>query len=333
MSLRANLNGHHIQSYKYSVSKWQELKDSYKSEKLLMPCCDNKAVPKTSSLGTFFFAHARRGDCTASSETETHRQLKILVAQAAEDAGWEVTTEKTGETPDGKEWRADVYCTKGKAKVVFEIQVSRQKHVETHRRQKQYKDSGVRCAWLASRSVFDFNYVGSDKNVPFFLLDIPDDIEKTKVLNFDIDLKPFIEKALNGKLSCKVIESENFETLHYIEDTCRSCKKSIKHIVGITSEWRILPLNKNHAAILLESILKKCGNELLHKYGLNTIAYHGRELGTGLVYSPFVNECYFCQAPLNNRELMRLTKMKKYHIVPIEIEHPIKNQKWQWVLD
>ncbi len=116
MPLRARLNEKDIIAYEFDENSWSQLKASYKKETLIMPCCDNKAIPKISKLNNYFFAHARRSGCTTGPETFEHIFLKTLIAKSASSLGWNVVTERVGETPDGERWIADVFCTKGKAK-------------------------------------------------------------------------------------------------------------------------------------------------------------------------------------------------------------------------
>ena len=64
-----------------------------------MPCCGNRAFPKTSKLGTFFFAHMRRGECAFASESAEPIYLKSQIARAAQASGWSVVAEAQEETP------------------------------------------------------------------------------------------------------------------------------------------------------------------------------------------------------------------------------------------
>lgn len=64
MPLRAiNANGASLHAFDYDKSRWAQLKIEYRYQGLSMPCCDAGAIPKTSSRGTQFFAHARRPYC------------------------------------------------------------------------------------------------------------------------------------------------------------------------------------------------------------------------------------------------------------------------------
>lgn len=151
-----------VQSHFLDEHQWAALKAAHKKQRhLRMPCCNELAVLKTSRLGTQFFAHHRRGECTTKPESAEHLLLKSLVAQAAVKCGWTVATEVRGQTEQGEEWVADVLATRGKSRVALEIQWSRQTESETYARQARYKKSGVRGLWLFKQSDFPI-----DHNVP-----------------------------------------------------------------------------------------------------------------------------------------------------------------------
>jgi hypothetical protein len=149
MPLKCLLDGKPIFSFALSSNEWDALKDANRREKhLLMPCCDAKATPKTSKLGTQFFAHSKTEGCASPAETAEHLLAKSIIANAAKNAGWEVDTEVAGCTPSGEQWIADVLATKGKSRIAIEVQWSRQDQEETKRRQERYQMSGVRGLWL-----------------------------------------------------------------------------------------------------------------------------------------------------------------------------------------
>ena len=85
MPLRAITNKETIHAYNLSPKEWIQLKEERKKLKLTMPCCDNKAIPKTSNLGTQFFAHSRRGGCTSKPESKEHLLAKTIIAKACQD--------------------------------------------------------------------------------------------------------------------------------------------------------------------------------------------------------------------------------------------------------
>lgn len=136
-------------SFDFDAAGWAGLKASNASEKnMRMTCCDEHVTLKTSKLGTQFFAHKRRGECTSAAETAEHLFVKACIAKAIRGTGWEVNTEQRGQAPDGSVWVADVMASRGAHRIAFEMQWSAQSSDETARRQEQYRSSGVRGLWL-----------------------------------------------------------------------------------------------------------------------------------------------------------------------------------------
>jgi hypothetical protein len=149
MPLRCLSDNADILAFEVSPEEWEDLrKENSQNHHLRMPCCDSRVVLKTSRLGTQFFSHARKGECSSAPETPEHLLAKSIVAGAAKRAGWSVTTEYRGTTPEGEAWVADVYVTKGNAKIALEIQWSPQNEETTRYRQERYRKSGVRALWL-----------------------------------------------------------------------------------------------------------------------------------------------------------------------------------------
>ena len=151
MPLRCkDINGNDIHSLACSDSAWSTLVDRNRLDHhLVMPCCGQHVVPKTSHRGIRFFAHWRRGNCTSAPETEVHLYLKARAYRAALICGWEATTETPGSTPSGKRWFADVLARDNLGnQVAVEIQWKNQTNDETLHRQGQYRESGVNGLWL-----------------------------------------------------------------------------------------------------------------------------------------------------------------------------------------
>ncbi len=44
-------------SFTYYDTEWEALKYDYLAPNILMPCCGHACIPKTSILGTKYFAH------------------------------------------------------------------------------------------------------------------------------------------------------------------------------------------------------------------------------------------------------------------------------------
>ncbi|MFC4637873.1 hypothetical protein [Deinococcus hohokamensis] len=53
-----------------------------------------------------------------------------------------------GSTPNGRAWRADVLCERGRTRIAFEVQRSGITLKDLHARQALYRASGVRGLWL-----------------------------------------------------------------------------------------------------------------------------------------------------------------------------------------
>lgn len=141
--------GHNYLVWRISADEWSELREQNRQRRhLRMPCCGAQVVLRKSPLGTRHFAHARKGPCATAPETAEHLRTKMEIAEAVERAGWTAQTECRGQTPEGAEWVADVMATKGRARIAFEVQWSKQDKAETEARQERYKRSGVRCLWL-----------------------------------------------------------------------------------------------------------------------------------------------------------------------------------------
>ena len=248
MPLRCSSIHGQLNAYDQNEAAWAVIRDTYKTLDLRMPCCGRSAIPKTSQLGTFFFAHSRRGDCTSARETKEHLLAKSIIAMAAVSAGWEVSTEYRGADQDGSSWVADVLATKGNVKVAFEVQWSKQVGSQTRIRQALYKRSGVRGLWLFRQEEFD-----SNQDLPAFRL-LYNEITNRFTVEIkshaysvsdgqQIELSDFARGCLSRKLrwapSINLKVPTRFDGA---EITCWKCKKPTTVIVGITAEIsKILP--------------------------------------------------------------------------------------------
>ncbi|MEZ9782336.1 hypothetical protein AB4292_17250 [Vibrio cyclitrophicus] len=223
MPLRAVFDGVQLQAFDLDYDEWCQLKDTYKSYSLTMGCCGHKAIPKTSKLGTQYFAHARRGECSSAPETADHLKLKTIVAQAASKAGWNVITEFKGNTPSGEAWVADVFCQKGQSQIVFEIQWSYQTFDEYERRTRKYMESGInRCAWLYRAYKNRDNQLPESKEVPCFAISIEDD--DYKVTKFDLEVGTFVEGMFDRKLKWQPLKAQPLTGYAYYNDSrCLKC--------------------------------------------------------------------------------------------------------------
>lgn len=245
MPLRCRSATGEIRAYEMTRDAWTSLKETYRGLGIRTPCCESAAIPKTSSLGTQFFAHARRNGCSSAPETKEHLLAKSVIAQAAVAAGWDACTESRGSTPSGEEWIADVLATKGNAKVAFEVQWSQQTPAETRRRQGQYQSSGVRALWLFRQSTFP-----SSEAVPGFHLSLNDGVLSVDVPEHEqagdegrwrgqtwaqsVGLPSFIDGALRRRLHWapalgKVVPASVFCDV----TSCWKCRRSTTAVVSI----------------------------------------------------------------------------------------------------
>jgi len=138
-------------SFDFSRDEWDALKSTYQQAGLIMKCCGAPAVPKTSRLGTQFFAH-KNSECGEGHESLEHILCKQLVVKGARSAGWKALPEEAGKDIEGNKWISDVLCSKGQRKVAFEIQLANQTFSEYKRRTAVYHKSKVRCLWLVRRT-------------------------------------------------------------------------------------------------------------------------------------------------------------------------------------
>lgn len=144
-----------VLAFRHDKLGWEALRKKNRLENhLKMPCCGAAVVLKESRLGTRFFAHRRRGACTTAAESAEHLLVKDIVAQAAVEAGWHAVTEARGTSPDGRDWVADILCSREaqERSVAFEVQWTRQTLTDTEERQRRYRESGVRTLWLMRQS-------------------------------------------------------------------------------------------------------------------------------------------------------------------------------------
>ena len=296
MPLRAKLNGKDVYSYEFNEKSWNELKISYKKQILMMPCCDNKAIPKVSKLDNYFFAHARRGQCTSAPETFEHIFLKTRIAKIASSLGWNVITEKVGKTPEGDRWIADVFCTKGKAKIAFEIQWSPQTEIEFTKRQEKYSRSGVRTAWLYKLR-HNQEYLPTEHEIPAFGIQHKKDSDEMHVPQFNETIDDFVQGMLTGKLKWRPHEGEKLvgKLITYVRQ-CWRCKRNTRVILGVgfyDTDGIEIELAGFCKDGISKFILQQISPALLTKHGIGTIKsrYH-KTMGEAYIS----NGCRHCDA-------------------------------------
>jgi len=306
MPLRTVSETQQFHSFDFNVEQWQELKKTYKSLGLTIPCCGARAIPKTSVLGNQFFAHAYKGDCSTAPESQEHLFCKAIVASAAQGAGWKVTTERAGTSPAGHAWVADVFCEKGNAKVAIEVQMSGQAPQELEMRQLRYKESGVRAVWLvgakAHRKEIPFN-----RDTPAFGLSNVELGQIPQVERFGTPLDEFVLALLTRRLRWHVPQVSRPVVVDVLPDICWACKKPVKqvygHYVAETEDLEDYRLDRYHTPASLskelEELAETVGNDELRSAGLNIVGKQQVIHGKKTAY-PYCNLCMHCRAPQNN---------------------------------
>lgn len=303
MPLKCLQNGDPVFAFDFTLDAWESLKaENRKRKHLSMPCCEAKATPKTSKLGTQFFAHARTDGCAAPAETAEHLLAKATCAEAAKLAGWEVDTEVSGCTPDGETWIADVLATKGNARVPIEVQWSRQKVDETKRRQEKYKQSGLRGLWLMRNSDLVV-----EKETPTFRLRYEEGLRKFVVLvaaSQEINLMQFVVGTLSGALKFAAAIGQKMPLIvstAIVE--CWRCKKKTRIVLGVEFDaGKVLPGHASIGAQLYDFdgldgggtfLASAFPNELLRKHGIGAIKNRYSRTAGGSYLS---NGCCHCDA-------------------------------------
>lgn len=322
MPLRAVTDSGNVHAFELDEQAWGCLKQDYRQMGLRMPCCGVAAVPKTSPLGTRFFAHARKGDCVTAPESAEHIYCKNLIAQAAQAAGWTVTTERAGATPDGEAWIADVFCEKGNAKLAFEVQMSPQAHVETMRRQARYRASGVRGAWFYGPKGCKGALV-TDKDTPAFSMSSVEVGSAPIVERFHVSLPEFVRGMLEKRLAWKLLERTETVYVEYMPDTCWSCHNPVRQVYGYLASlddsakwgWHERPFTIASISTDLMEVALEVRAAELSKHGLNIIGERTTVRGkpTNWGYSNF---CQHCHAPQDNFHLGQKLREALYGLTP-----------------
>ncbi|MCY4404387.1 MAG: hypothetical protein OXD54_17615 [Candidatus Poribacteria bacterium] len=207
-------------------------------------------------------------------------------------------TERVGETPDGERWIADVFCTKGKAKIAVEIQWSPQTETEFKRRQMKYNASGVRTAWLYKLRR-NQDYLPTVYEFPAFGIQIKSDSGEMSVPQFDLSIDEFVRGMFEGKLRWRPKQNEKLiGRLITDYNQCWRCKRKTRVILGIgiyDKEGINLSCRYFHddEISVPHFILQHVGNSELAK---NKIAPIKRRFSNTMQEAYLSNGCFHCYA-------------------------------------
>lgn len=274
MPLRALVDGRAVQVWDLTRAQWAGLRrlgrEQATSSPVLMACCGRPGLAKTSRKGNPFFAH-RTGPghcpsappgsfgpepaCCWAGESSAHAACKLLAAAGARAAGWQVETEASA--PDGRSWRADLLCSRGRARVAIEVQLAPIALGQMRLRQERYREAGVRGAWLVpagrcpapSRSLPAFPLIEGGTGVELSLASSsssdrydhhpavvvwPDGAIPLPPLPLDVFVRHLLqgqiclaEQRVERPLPCPVLVTA--------PDACRRCGEPFRHIAGVTN--------------------------------------------------------------------------------------------------
>lgn len=233
MPLVAFLDGYRIESYLATDESWDQLKGEYASRVLTMKC-GLPGVPRKSKRGLKHFAHKAGDQCglvECWAETPQHRAAKTLIAQAARDAGWQVSVEWSTE---GRAWTADVLTELDGRRVALEVQWSRQDAEEFRRRQERYVADGVECFWYVHRRNADEARRSGVPHVVFEGDGDPFDVMAAKAFQQHraTKLHAHVIALLQGLYSDQIQARTTAVTVQYLSDNCFACKRP-------STIWRI----------------------------------------------------------------------------------------------
>lgn len=258
MPLRASLAEQMVQAFEFDAEAWADLRCTYRGRDLRTACCGNLAIPKRSPLGTQFFAHVKRGDCTSVPETKEHLLAKSTIAKAALAAGWRVTTECAGLTPEGDAWIADVLAERNGARVALEVQWSQQVIEDYRARQARYARSGVRAAWLVRRMPTEGTFrseVRANHELPIFAISIPEGGASFEVPRFGVGLEAFVTGMLTGSLRWAPRVGRRYELgIVPAGETCWRCRKPTAVMIAMTLKDAQLGKVASHLVIEEEEL-------------------------------------------------------------------------------
>lgn len=210
-------------------------------------CCGAPVIVRTAQGKTPHFVHkvVPTGCDGERRETPEHRRLKEVIAKEAADTyEWDVETEAIHRDPLTQSvlWRADVLACRRKVAVAFEVQLSHADFEEMGRRQKRYKDAGVRGLWFVrTKKGFPVS-----QELPIFPIDsersgdwvgLATAWDRPEIWMYAdgaeyIELTDFVRAALDGQLKWAPFDNAPETQLRGYVDfdelgTCAGCNRTV----------------------------------------------------------------------------------------------------------
>ena len=297
MPLRSILDGESVHSFSLSSDHWRELKRTYRSKSLVMPCCGHASIPKNSSKGTQFFAHATNSGCPYVAEPQELLLARMIVAEAVLAAGWEVTTEYRG---DSGGHLIDVYAHNGPAAVAFQVQWRSTEMGVIREREIALRECGIRGAWLyrlyRNRS-YDKGDLLEEHETPVFGIRISENGDGFVVPRFDTELEDFVRGMLTRQLEWKPRPHDRVTVgIFVVRASCWKCNQLIGLPVGIVVRAAepfvdaFIRFHEMDTAELLASLLDMRDRKS-HRIGAIEVRF-SRTVGS----SRLLNSCFSCGA-------------------------------------
>ena len=227
MPLAANVDGVRTIASFLSDDEWQRVRSQKPA--ISFACCEARGFPRVSKLGTRHFVHVRRQQtqaCNWQPESPGHLHLKEVIAKACRAAGYTTDVEVSG-----TDWRADVMASRGRARIAFEIQLSRLTHCEMLERQRRYARDGVRGCWFyrvhRDRDGDALDNYRTNHELPAFGLS---DDEIAVWFDYDHEEPVPIAEAVSMLLCGKIKFCENETSvpnriIEFLRTTCYRCNR------------------------------------------------------------------------------------------------------------
>ncbi|HCA5183456.1 TPA: hypothetical protein MW242_003090 [Acinetobacter baumannii] len=226
-----------IYSFKIATEEWETIKND-KNSNFTMLCCNSSAILKKSRLGTKFFSHKPKVNCNVNNpESIEHQFCKYLIAKTLHELGWNVQTEKRGNTPDGKVWIADIYAEKKDQKFIIEIQWSPQSVDETIVRHDLYKEAGIKSLWfvriprISHKTTYELNELIDGYNKKANVLFLKKELDNSFTIHGVKSLKYFEETKFEDSIF------QHFELSSFLKKTFH--EKKVKKVFADKLEKEI----------------------------------------------------------------------------------------------
>jgi len=219
MSLKCTSNDQELLSIDFDNEGWENLRARNRKDRALkMTCCGADVVLRQTKLGTQYFAHAKKGRCTAVTDTAEAMIAREAIAKAVRRAGWNASLEMPRAPVEEGGWTLDVQADReGGKPVAFKVQWGRLPLDEVAHYQAMSQAAGIRTLWFMRQQgipvekatpAFRLSH-DVDTNTCFVSLPGPcyhpvfassKNSEGPNYWQQHVDLGSFVEGALAGKL-------------------------------------------------------------------------------------------------------------------------------------